>query len=176
MDDRILVFNCHEAWVHQLGMLARPLDIVVGLPGRHVRGWDTHLRPVPPNGRLVDLREVQHSRRSYACVIAHNLTDLLDAKNINSPKLLMLHVTLDSIFREQNAKTDPEAFRLALNRYLQQTGVHPVAVSRLKGRSWGYTDDIVPPSADPALYPEFEGGKPLGLRVSNFVTRRAQTL
>jgi hypothetical protein len=35
MNGRILVLNCHEAWIHQLRLLDQPLDIVVGLPGLH---------------------------------------------------------------------------------------------------------------------------------------------
>ena len=34
MNGRTLVLNCHEAWIHQLRLLDRSLDIVVGLPGR----------------------------------------------------------------------------------------------------------------------------------------------
>ena len=30
-DRRLLVFNCHEAWVYQLGWLGYKLDIVIGL-------------------------------------------------------------------------------------------------------------------------------------------------
>jgi hypothetical protein len=176
VNDRILVFNCHEAWVHQLGLLGRPMDIIVGLPGRHTRGWDYKMRPVPPNARMIDLREAVGSNRCYDCVIAHNLTDLLDCKTIDSPKLLMLHLTLEGIVLEQNSKTDPRLFRQALSRYLRQEGLHAAAVSFLKGRSWGITEDIVPLAADPAAYPEFQGGEPAGLRVSNFITRRAQTL
>jgi hypothetical protein len=176
VNERILVFNCHEAWVYQLGLLGRPMDIVVGLAGRHIREWDSRIRPLPPNARLVDLRRALNSDSSYSCVVAHNLTDLLDAKNLDAPKLLVLHLTLEGIIREQQSMTDLTTFRAAVSRYIRCTGVHPVAVSRLKGTSWGFTDDIVPLSADPAAYPEFQGGEARGLRVSNFISRRAHTL
>jgi hypothetical protein len=173
---RILVFNCHEAWVYQLAMLGYPLDVVVGLPGRHTRGWDVRIRPVPPNARLVDLRHALRPQTPYVCAVAHNMTDLLDAKSVHCPKLLVLHVTLEGITREQNSKTDPLAFRSVVSQYVRRTGVHPVAVSQLKGLSWGFIDDIVPLSADPEAYPVFDGGEPIGLRVSNFITKRAETL
>ena len=176
MHERILVFNCHEAWVYQLGLLSRPMDIVVGLTGRHTREWDSRIRPIPPKARLVDLRHALNSDSCYGCVVAHNLTDLLDAKSLDIPKLLVLHLTLEGIVREQNSSTDLTAFRAAVSRYIRCTGVHPVAVSPLKGSSWGLTDDIVPLSADPADYPEFRGGDACGLRVSNFISRRAHTL
>ncbi len=31
----LLVLNCHEAWVYQLGSLGYDLDIIVGLKGRY---------------------------------------------------------------------------------------------------------------------------------------------
>ena len=39
----LLVFNCHEAWVYQLGVLGYDLDIVVGLSGRYKKTWDEQI-------------------------------------------------------------------------------------------------------------------------------------
>lgn len=176
MNGRLLVFNCHEAWVHQLRFLKRPLDIVVDLPGRHTRGWDEAMRPVPPNARLIPLCEVLAARETYDCIIAHNLTDLLDVKALPGPRLLVIHLTLDGIILEQQSQMDPQEFRSAVARYVAQTGTHVVAVSRLKGRSWGFTQDVVTLAVDPADYLPWRGDIAAGLRVSNFLTRRAQTL
>src|SRR5271157_603913 len=90
----LLVFACHEAWVHQLRLLERPLDIVVGLRGRPA-GWAERMRPVPPRARLVRLEEALGSRERYACILAHNRSDLLDVKSLPGPRLLVLHETLD---------------------------------------------------------------------------------
>jgi two-component system copper resistance phosphate regulon response regulator CusR len=57
MNARLLVFDCHEAWVYQLRALDQAMDVVVGLRGRHVDGWDETVRPVPPNARLIRLDE-----------------------------------------------------------------------------------------------------------------------
>ena len=176
MNGRLLVFNCHEAWVNQLRFLKRPLDIVVDLPGRHTRGWDEAMRPVPSNARLIPLSDVLAARETYDCIIAHNLTDLLDVKMLPGPRLLVIHLTLDGIILEQKSQTDPKEFRRAVAHYVAQTGTHVVAVSRLKGRSWGFTDDIVPLAVDPTDYLPWRGDLAAGLRVSNFLTRRAQTL
>ena len=49
---RLLVFNCHEAWVHQLKALDCDLDIIVGLAGHHievaVQGLELVEPPPPP--------------------------------------------------------------------------------------------------------------------------------
>jgi len=176
MNGRLLVFNCHEAWIYQLRLLQQPLDIIVGLPGRHTRGWDEGMRPVPPNARLVTLQDVLANGETYDCIIAHNLTDLLDIKNLPGSRLLMIHLTLEGMFLEQKARTAPQEFRRAVAEFVGKTNTHVVAVSELKGRSWGFTDDIVPLTTDPADYFPWQGDVVRGLRVSNFITRRAKTL
>jgi len=176
MNGRLLVFNSHEAWVHQLRVLGRPLDIVVDLPGRHTRGWDTAMRPVPENARLIPLGDVLAAREEYNCIIAHNLTDLLDVRRLAGPRLLVIHLTLDGMFLEQKARTKPAEFRRTVATYLAKSCTHAVAVSELKGRSWGFAHDIVPLSVDPADYLPWQGDVSAGLRISNFVARRSRTL
>src|SRR5262249_54035980 len=97
MNGRLLVLNCHEAWVYQLRLLDVPMDIVIGLPGRHTAGWDYGMRPVPAKARLVTLPEVLASGISYDCIVAHNLTDLLDVKTLPGPRMLVIHISLDGI-------------------------------------------------------------------------------
>ncbi len=176
MNGRLLVFNCHEAWVFQLRLLNRPLDIVVGLPGRHTRGWDEAVRPIPPQARLVSLADVLATGETYDGIITHNLTDLLDVKTLAGPRLLIIHLTLDGMILEQQAKTDPGEFLRTAARFIESTRAHVVAVSKLKGRSWGFEEDVVPLTADPADYLSWEGKVAKGLRISSFVKRRPRTL
>lgn len=176
MNGRFLVFNCHEAWVYQLRLLNRPLDIIINLPGRHTRNWDESIRPVPPNSRLVTLPDVLAAREIYDCIVTHNLTDLLDIKSLPGPRLLVIHLTLDGMLIEQNAKSDPCEFHRAVAQFTAQTNTHVATVSSLKGKSWGFAGDIIPLTADPADYLPWRGDISAGLRISNFVTRRARTL
>jgi Glycosyl transferases group 1 len=176
MNGRLLVFNCHEPWVYQLRSLAQPLDIIADLPGRHMRGWDHSLRPFPPNARVISLAAAQQSSSIYDCIIAHNLTDLLDVKALPGPRLLVIHLALSGMLVEQASHTTPGAFRSALAEYIHQTAAHVVAVSQLKGKSWGFAEDIVLLSAAEKDYLPWEGDFPRGLRISNFIQRRANTL
>ena len=172
----LLVFDCHEVWVYQLGALGLPLEIIVGLRGRHTQNWDENMRPVPPNARLVKLEEALHGGRRYECIVCHNLTDLLDSKTIDAPRLLVIHETLDSAMREQRAGVSAGDFRAAVARFVEVTGTHVVTISKLKGRSWGFEDDIVPSAVDPADYVPWKGTSPSGLRVANHIHRRPHTL
>jgi Glycosyl transferases group 1 len=182
MEKRLLVFDCHEAWVYQLRALAQPLDIVVGLRGRHTDRWDEAMRPVPPNARLVRLEEVLRGAergKRYDCIIAHNLTDLLDAKTLAGPRLLVLHETLHGAALEQGSATSLDEFRNAVAKFVQLTRAHVVAVSKRKGLSWGFDNfdnDMAPASVDPSDYLPWRGDVTRGLRVANHIERRPRVL
>jgi hypothetical protein len=176
MNQRLLVFDCHEAWVYQLRGLDLPLDVVIGLRGRAQQGWDQNMRPVPPNARLLRLDEVLRRRESYACIVAHNLSDLLDVKMLPAPRLLMLHETLEGAALEQKLTVPVEQFRKTVAQFVNLTGTHVVAVSKMKGRSWGFEEDIVASAANPADYRPWQGDLARGLRVANHILRRPRIL
>ncbi len=173
---RLLVFNCHEPWVYQLSGLQRELDIVVGLEGRRVAGWDTRLRPIPPNGRLVRLPDVLASREPYYCIIAHNISDLLDVRDLPGPRLIYLHSTLEGRALEEGSSVDTRRMREVLHHYLSLVGGHAVASSELKARSWGVDGDIVTASVDVSAYPAYSGEQASGLRVANDVSKKKHVL
>lgn len=171
---RLVVFNCHEAWVHQLDGLPYDLDVVVGLKGRYAERWDNAMRPLPARAREVRLPEVRTD--DVSCVVTHNITDLLDVKAFDAPKILVLHSTLAGRLHTEQSDLDPARASEVLHVYAERAGVHVVAVSELKGRSWGFTQDVVELSADPGAYPEPTCELASGLRVSNFVQRRREIL
>lgn len=173
---RLLVFDCHEAWVYQLRAIDRPLDVIVGLPGRAASDWDTSMRPVPGNAHCVRLPDVLAARESYDCIIAHNLSDLLDVKSLQGPRLLVIHGTLGGMILDQHATTPPDDLRRAVSQYVRMIGAHVMAVSHLKGRSWGLDEDVVLLSVDPADYLPHSGDLAHGLRVANQIRRKTRTL
>lgn len=172
----LLVFNCHEAWVYQLGELGYDLDIIVGLKGQYKQTWDEQIRPVPPNCRLVTLSEAQQSSTSYYCIIMHNITDLLDVKHRSEPRLTVIHLSIEARLVEEKSSIEPEKMKEMLHKYLKLVGGHAVAVSKFKGNSWGFTEDIVPFGAAPDDYLPYCGEKACGLRISNFIDKRKQSL
>jgi hypothetical protein len=176
LDERLLVFDCHEAWVYQLRWLGLPMDIVVGLGGRAKSGWDHAMRPLPPNARLLRLEDLDPDRGPYRCMIAHNLTDLLDMKNLAGPRLLVLHETLDGAIVEQKSTIPADGLRSAVQRYVRLTGTHVVAVSELKGKSWGFCDHVALSCAAPEDYPAWRGDLDCGLRIANHILRRPRVL
>ena len=175
-NETLLVFNCHEAWVYQLGMLGFSLDIIVGLKGRFKQSWDEQMRPVPPNSRLINLPEALKSPKCYYCIITHNITDLLDVKFRPEPRLLVIHSTVEGRVLEEKSKVGPQRIRQMLRKYLELVDVHVVAVSMLKGKSWGFTEDIVAFGVEPGDYLPYSGQEACGLRICNFIESRKKIL
>jgi hypothetical protein len=136
----LLVFNCHEAWVYQLGVLGYNLDIIVGLEGRNTRTWDDRMRPVPPNSRLVTLSDALKSPTSYYCIITHNMTDLLDVKLRSEPRINIIHLMIETRALEETSNIEPVKMKDILHEYLELISGHAVAVTMNKGKSWGFTD------------------------------------
>lgn len=172
----LLVFNCHEAWVYQLGVLGYSLDIIVGLKGRYGQTWDEQMRPVPPNSRLITLTDALRSPKNYYCIITHNVTDLLDIKIRSEPRLMVIHSTLEGRAIEEKSNIMPESMREMLHQYIELMGVHVVAVSELKGKSSGFTEDIVPLVVAENDYLPYSGHIAMGLRICNFIDSRKKIL
>jgi len=172
----LLVFNCHEAWVYQLGVLGYELDIIVGLTGQYKTNWDEQMRPIPPKSRLISLPEALQSTTNYYCIIAHNITDLLDIKTRIEPRLLVIHSTIEGRRLEERSDIEPVKMRESLHKYLSLIGGGAVAVSELKGKSWGFTENIIPFCADPTDYLPYKSEKACGLRICNFIKSRKRIL
>jgi hypothetical protein len=108
--------------------------------------------------------------------VGHNLTDLLDVKSISGPRILVIHEALDGVAHEHKLAVPKEEFLGTFAKFVSLTGTHVVAVSQLKGRSWGFEEDIVKLSADTVDYLPWSGSLPRGLRVANRISRRPGTL
>lgn len=173
---RLLVFNCHEAWIYQLSALDYDLDIIVGLKGHHTTAWDIHVRPIPPNARLISLKQALANQEAYTCIIAHNPTDLLDCRARAEPCILILHLPVEARLVLEKSHLTAFQARSILRQYAQLCRVHVVAVSRLKGESWGYKREFIPFGIDPEEYPSHTGMEARGLRIANFIQKRKQFL
>lgn len=173
---KLLVLNWHEAWVHQLGVLGAELDIVSGLSGRQAREWDSRVRPTPDGTRIIPLDDALRSGARYDCVISHSIADLLDTREIDAAKLLVLHDTLDGWMRQQRSNSDAREMRAQLNTLLASVGGHAIATSRNKAKSWGVTHTVVHDSADPSAYHAHIGDLACGIRLSNHISAKRPLL
>jgi hypothetical protein len=168
---RILTFNCHEGYVHLLGKIDTSLDIIDGLPHRHVASWDTRMRPIPSGARCITLEQA-HRSGPYDAVLAHNIADLLDSKHLDAPKILILHVSLKARMLEEPGAPPADAMSHQVRAYLELIGATAVAVSTMKRDSWGLDAQVIRPTADPDEYHGYHGSGRRILRVANHVSRR----
>jgi len=173
---RLLVFNCHEAWVHQLGVLGCELDIIIGLKGHHATGWDSRMRPLPAKSRTLTLAEALAEQASYDCIIAHNLTDLLDVKSLSGPRLLVVHSTYEGRLRSEDADLPLDQLRATIRKYLKLVGGHAVAVSKMKTGPDGFPKDVVNAGVEIADFPAHGGELAAGLRVANQISQKRAVL
>src|SRR5574339_86445 len=115
---RLLTFNCHEAYVHLLGKLGLPMDVIDGLPGRYSSCWDGRMRPVPALARLLRLEQALADATSYDVAFTHNLSDLLALRSLALPKILVLHVDLRARVREEPGPHDVALMQSQVRHYL----------------------------------------------------------
>lgn len=172
--ERLLVFNCHEAWIAQLDGLPYEIDILVGLPGRATRGWDERARPVPSGARFVTIEVARAS--AYFCTIVHNPADLLEARAVASPRLFVIHNTLEGRMAEEPSSHDAATIRAAFGRLVEQTHAYAAAVSPLKAASWAGEDGSLVIGYDIDAYGPHVGSLARGLRVTNHAALRRRIL
>lgn len=173
---RILVLNSHEAWVAQLDGLPLEFDIVIGLKGRSHSGWDERMRPVPKNARLVTLSEALSTKEPYGAAVAHSVTDLLELRELDIPKLFVIHTTLEGRLAEQESTISPRQLSDETAKYLKLIRAHTMCVSTLKQKSWGLPADIIGFAVDPAQYPQATQELATGIRISNLFNARKNIL
>jgi len=172
---KLLTLNSHEAWIYQLSALPAQVDIIDGLPNRYTASWDRRMRPVPDNGRLISLAQAQSTTTPYDCIIAHNITDIMDVKDIPGPRILVLHGMLETRLKDAPGMT-AEKIRASLNNYLRLVGGHVIAVSESKRNSWGLDADVIHNGVNCDDYPVWEGNISKGLRVANQITLKHEVL
>ncbi len=161
--------------MHHLAKLGYPLDVVDGLSSGYVKSWDTKSRPVPHNVTLIQLGDV-YGRGPYLAAICHNVADLIAIKHLEVPRILILHVNLQGRMTEEGCSLAVEDMQYTVRNYLRMVGGVVVAASKPKLASWGVEGTVIEPPVDPDEYGDYTGELPEGIRVSNFVSKRASVL
>lgn len=169
---KILTFNCHESYVYSLSRIGYNWDVIDNLPGRYTFSWDTSIRLVPDNVRLISLDECLKRGNKYHCIIAHNVNDLLDVKTISAPKILVIHVSLTGYIQQEGSVANAENMRLVLRTYLDKIKGLTVSVSPMKQKTWGVSGPIIPFFIDSDYFHSYTGVQPFGLRVVNQISSK----
>jgi len=173
---RLLSFNAHESYLYSLSRIGFQWDVIDPLPGRYTKGWDTRIRPIPENFRLISTEEALSGASQYHCIIAHSIDDLLLVKSLACPKILVIHVSLTGYIAQENGPTQAEEMRQLLNTYLDKVGAISVAVSAMKQATWGVIGPVIPFYIDAGFFNGYNGQIAAGLRVANQISQKSLLL
>lgn len=173
---RLLTFNAHEAYIHALAQIGFEWDVIDGLPGRYTSSWDTRIRPVPDNIRLLSVKEALSAGNSYTCIIGHSIDDLLLVKSLPLPKILVIHVSLSGYIAQEKSETGKEEMQRLLNTYLDKIGAIAVSVSTMKQQTWGLMGPVIPFYIDTDFFSGYKGEIAGGLRVANQISKKSLLL
>ena len=111
---------------------------------------------------------------AYDCIIAHNLTDLLDCKHLTAPRVLVVHSAYEGRLAAEGGEVPLDELRGTIRRYLKLMGGHAIAISKLKTGPDGFPSDIVTNGVELDDYQTHSGEIAAGLRVVNqIVLKRA---
>ncbi|HEX3597084.1 MAG TPA: glycosyltransferase, partial [Polyangiaceae bacterium] len=102
----------------------------------------------------------------------HNVLDLLDARQIDAPKILVLHVSLSARASEEPNPPSPEEMSRQVQQYLSLIGGIAVAVSESKRASWRLSCEVIRPAVDAGEWCGYHGADARLLRVANQVNLR----
>jgi len=170
---RLLSFNAHEAYLYALSRIGFQWDVIDPLPGRYTKGWDTRIRPVPDNFRLITMEQALSAANRYHCIIAHSIDDLLSVKFLACPKILVIHVSLSGYITQENSPTRAEEMQQLLSTYLDKIGAISVAVSSMKQTTWGAIGPVIPFYIDSDFFNGYNGQIAAGLRVANQISQKS---
>ena len=94
MNLKILTFNWHEPYLCLLAKIGHEFLVVEPeIAFEKIRRWDTNMRHVPENVRLLSIQDAmeQLDQNAVDLVIAHNVKDLIEIRDYTLPKILVFH-------------------------------------------------------------------------------------
>jgi hypothetical protein len=142
---RVLTFNSHQPYLY---LLAASLPWTFGivtprLPSGSIKKWDPRIRPMPDNSFIYPSVQVALQHGSWDWVLAHNVNDLIDAREIALPKVFLVHGTLSGRILQDRSNIDQALYLKNLQTLLAASGAHAVYISELKRKDWGMPGAVI---------------------------------
>ncbi|MBN1571500.1 MAG: glycosyltransferase family 4 protein [Acidobacteria bacterium] len=171
---RVLTFNSHQPYLH---IMAEALPWAFGIiTPRQSAGsekkWDPGIRPLPSNARLYSSVREAMLADSWDWVLAHNVHDFLDTREIPLPKVFLVHGTLSGRILQDRSTIDRALYLKNLQFLLSANHAAIVFVSGLKRDDWGIPGEVIRLTVDPCWYGGYRGEVRGVLQVSNHLKER----
>jgi hypothetical protein len=136
------------------------------------KNWDPRIRPLPDNARLYSSMQEALRDDSWDWFIAHNIHDLIDAREISIPKVFLVHGTLSGRILQDQSNIDRALYLRNLQLLLTASGARVVYISELKRQDWGIPGEIIRSAVDCSQYGGYRGVIPGILQVCNHLKER----
>jgi hypothetical protein len=175
---RVLTFNSHQPYLH---LLAASLPWTLGVisprhPSGAVKRWDPRIRPLPENIRLfTSVNEALHDS-VWDWVLAHNVHDLIDFREVPLPKVFLVHGTISGRILQDRSNIGRELYIKNIRLLMEANGSHVVYISDLKRRDWGIPGDVIRSAVDDSQYGEYCGEVRGILQVCNRLKERGRMM
>jgi len=170
---RIVTFNSHQGYVFLLCKL--PFEFFIVEP--KVSPWDLRSRPLPENARLVTLEAARNliAAQEVDLAICHNSFDLIDLRDFDLPKILVIHLSLAGRIAAECAQISPAEFIATLQMVITKMGVHVVHTTARRAEEWGIPGTLIDLAVDPDEYRGYHGSHAMVLRVGHRLRELAAT-
>ena len=169
----ILTFDWHEPYICMLAQTGHRFSVVEVEKGG-VFGWQSFMRPVPPNVTL--LTEADGLERLYRdefhLVICHNMRDLLTVQGVKVPKVKILHNKMSTEIALGKNRLTIEDYRRVIQEFVARGDLSLVFISETKREDAGLDGTVVPPGIDVTDYGGYHGEEGRVLRVGNLMKER----
>jgi glycosyltransferase involved in cell wall biosynthesis len=127
------------------------------LPSGAIKRWDPKIRPMPANIKLYGTAAAALKDASWDWVLTHNINDLIDSREIDLPKVFLVHGTLSGRILQDQSTIDRALYIKNLLLLLRTTGSHVVYISELKRKDWGIPGEIIRSAVDTSQYGGYRG-------------------
>jgi glycosyltransferase involved in cell wall biosynthesis len=146
------------------------------LPSGQIKQWNPRIRPLLKN--IVLFSSVQEALHDgpWNWILAHNVNDLLDARNTSIPKAFLVHGTLSGRILQDHSNIDPTLYTGNLDLLLKSCGARVIYISEMKRRDWGIPGDVIRPAVDTRLYGGYRGEICGVLQVCNRLFERGKMM
>ena len=175
---RVLTFNSHQPYIHLLAT-AMPWDfgvIAPRFPSGKIQSWDERIRPVPQNLSLFESLNSAVTASGWDWVLAHNVNDLIDCRELRLPKVFLVHGTLSGRILQDRSSIERTAYLNKLRLLLDSAGCTVVYISDLKREDWGLPGKVIRSAVNLSQYGGYRGDIGGVLQVCNNLRERAPML
>jgi hypothetical protein len=175
---RVLTFNSHQPYLHLLAtVLPWTFGVVIPrTPQGAARPWKPQIRPLPGNVTLYASVAAALNDHRWDWVLAHNVHDVMDAREAHLPGVFLVHGTLSGRIVQDRATIDRQQYLAGVRKLLEAARCRVVYISELKRDDWGLPGSVIRSTVNPEQYGGYHGTRAVVLQVCNHFRERGAML